>query len=258
MSFERALLILMLIATTAWAKAAQATIIGFDYLLHVTRTETFGTVPASWLSALSPIKVGTVAHGSMYFHSDLPAVNSSKTQAVYSDILPFNGAGYMNFHVPNQRLEGTFPQIILQVFNDEPVAADIYDGLVVRLGGGGAGAVLPGFGDPSAAGVHGELTIVLDSIGPAGQFLAPFSSTALPTTPPKLSDFNRFHQWNLILQRPGSSSTPGWGVVLAGQVVSLAPSAAPEPSSVALLVAAAGALGVVRRKSSGRRARHRE
>ena len=53
MLVRKALLLLSLMAAVAWANVAQATIIGFDYLLHVGRIEQFGNVPASWLAALA-------------------------------------------------------------------------------------------------------------------------------------------------------------------------------------------------------------
>ncbi|WP_144289942.1 hypothetical protein [Ideonella sp. A 288] len=219
----------------ACSQAAFASIIGFDYIVHIDAVTVDGRPPAGVL----PVGPGNAVTGTFAFDTTLtPSFPPVPDVAFYDYLLPSPlVAHHLRFQLPTP-LDFNFSNVSYAVVNDASLGNvglpnTIEDELMVASSF--ASPTLPNF----------STIMFLISLGTLGQPLGPLASLDLPTTPPNLADFNDTNEWNFSIGSPNSdpfTNPDYWTISVQGHLVSLTLAEIPEPPSGVVAVLALAAL----------------
>lgn len=219
----------------ACSQAAFASIIGFDYIVHIDAVTVDGRPPVGVL----PVGPGNAVTGTFAFDTTLtPTFPAVPNVAFYDYLLPSTlVAHHLRFQLPTP-LDFNFSNVSFAVVNDASLANvglpnSIEDELMVASSF--ESPTLPNF----------SAVMFLINLGALGQPLGPLDSLDLPTTPPDLADFNEANEWNFNLSsaNPDPFTNPDfWSISVQGHLVSLTLAEIPEPPSGAVVMLALAAL----------------
>lgn len=221
-------------------QAAPASVVGFQYIAHIDAVDVSGSPPAGTL----PAGVGNAVVGVFAYETTLAPDPAMLPAGFYTYQLPASLVAHrVRFQLPTP-IAFLFDKVDIIVVDDHPLDGppSALDEFVIGSDNG----------FPSSLPVL-ETHFLLGHVGPAGTPIGPFDSIALPTTPPKISDFPSFNEWSFRISSPGSVPfEQAWSMEFTGHLVALDVAPLPEPPTAWLVVPALFAAAFW---GAGRRAR---